>query len=511
MDSYLISIVDEALPDLLSKIVYDKFDVSLTMAESLVEKRVLPHLVRFKDSVKLIIETDYVDKVYRDSYYHYYASKLNVYKRDCIKLSLFNDEGNRITNDAFKNKETQKMLVEYYMGFIVLRPTMPYIIGRSAISPHVLKDNAFKSCVVYIPSTAKGLKFNVQAFPYSSQDTETISCAETMIWAMMEYYGNKYPEYSPLLPSKILKTLSPNVVERQLPSSGLPVENMSFMLKECGLGPKLYSKEEFGENFEALLSCYVESGIPLIVALDNREHLKENEANKFIGHAVLCVGRELVTEAMKSGIPFQQRKTTNGNTINIKNWDDIRKKFVFIDDNHPVYQKEYLDTPTGRYGEDEDWKWCKITHFITPLYKKIYLEAYVVKRIVEELLLSDLFSFKEGKELYIRTFLCSARSYRKYVMQGDMSDWLKDTIIQKNTPKFIWVTEISDPTLVNKTQATGVIILDATESNAFDYKSLILALCNGRLVKYDERARCLSSFQKTQTPFSMFRSNIKEL
>lgn len=92
-----------------------------------------------------------------------------------------------------------------------------------------------------------------------------------------------------------------------------------------------------------------------------------------------------------------------------------------------------------------------------------------------------------------------------------MSDWLKDTIIQKYIPKFIWVTEISDPVLVNKTQASGVILLDATESNEFDYKSLILALCNGYLVKYDEKERCLSSYEKTQTPFGMFRSNIKEL
>lgn len=55
MESYLISILDNALPDLLSQIVHGKFDVSLTMAASLVQKSVLPHLVRLKDSVKLII------------------------------------------------------------------------------------------------------------------------------------------------------------------------------------------------------------------------------------------------------------------------------------------------------------------------------------------------------------------------------------------------------------------------------------------------------------------------
>ena len=115
-----------------------------------------------------------------------------------------------------------------------------------------------------MPSTAVGLKVCAQAFPFSSQDTETISCAETMIWALMEYYGNKYAEYSPVLPSQILNILKQNIVERQLPSSGLSVDSMSYLLKECGFGPKLYSRKEFASDFNMLLSCYVESGILLL-------------------------------------------------------------------------------------------------------------------------------------------------------------------------------------------------------------------------------------------------------
>src|SRR5690242_11625570 len=38
------------------------------------------------------IETKYVDKLYRDEFYHYYSSKLSEYKRDCIRLSFFTKE-----------------------------------------------------------------------------------------------------------------------------------------------------------------------------------------------------------------------------------------------------------------------------------------------------------------------------------------------------------------------------------------------------------------------------------
>lgn len=42
-----------------------------------------------KSDVKLVIETDYVDKVYRDSYYQYYSSKQLEYNRNCVRISLF--------------------------------------------------------------------------------------------------------------------------------------------------------------------------------------------------------------------------------------------------------------------------------------------------------------------------------------------------------------------------------------------------------------------------------------
>lgn len=48
--------------------------------------------------------------------------------------------------------------------------------------------------------------------------------------------------------------------------------------------------------------------------------------------------------------------------------------------------KRYLDIPESEYTDaeakkkaDKEWAACKISHFIVPLYKKIYLEAYVAK------------------------------------------------------------------------------------------------------------------------------------
>ena len=68
----------------------------------------------------------------------------------------------------------------------------------------------------------------------------------------MEYFGNKYPEYKPVLPSKIVEVLQKLSAERQVPSTGLNIQQMAYALKEFGFGTKIYGKKEFGEDFKKL-------------------------------------------------------------------------------------------------------------------------------------------------------------------------------------------------------------------------------------------------------------------
>lgn len=528
MNFLLVSISDPQLEDILAQVVSEDFSLSIGCAKSLVGQRVMQHLKRFRTDTKIVIERNYVDKVYRDSYYTYYASKRTHYEKDVVKLSFFSDSEDFITKESFSNKESLLFLKDCYRGFIVLRPTSPYIVGRSAIAPDLLENHSFKTCLAYISSSAAGLKVTTQAFPFSSQDTETISCAETMVWALMEYYGNKYAEYSPVLPSKILYVLKQNMVERQLPSSGLAVGSMSYLLKECGFGPKLYSCGEFKDDFFSLLSCYIESGIPIIVALDNTDAVKDEDdiIERTIGHAVLCIGHELVDGKLINGVPadeysFKERE----GTLKIKDWDKIFKKFIFIDDNFPVYQAESLEDPVRRYLEipeekypnkeakekaDKEWGSCKISHFIVPLHKKTYLEAYVAKKFVRELLISDFFKYEDGKELYMRTFLCSARSYREYVSFGNMPSNMKGLIMSKSFPKFVWVTEISGKSIPDG-KANGVILLDATEANVFDFRPLILAVCGGYVVQYDKNEKSVKSSPMVGGYFDIYDNNLKKL
>ena len=181
--------------EIVAALVSSEFHLHGNYAIDIVSNALSPFVTQLRDDVSVYFETEYVDKVYRDSYYRYYSSKAVKYPRDCIRLSFFDNSSRRFSKGIITGCEDDSVR-SAYCGFLVLRPTIPNIVGRSAIAPRALKNSNFKSCLVDLQTTVDGLKVNVAAFPSSSQDTESITCAETSLWALMEYYGNKYPEYN---------------------------------------------------------------------------------------------------------------------------------------------------------------------------------------------------------------------------------------------------------------------------------------------------------------------------
>ncbi len=464
----------------------------------------LGHIQNLIDTTWVLIESPYTDKVYRDSYYTYFSSKLGYYNKDCIRLSFFNGE---IVTDHFTNEKSYAELQARYLGFMILRPTDPKIVGRSAISPKAVKGNNFLCVTAPIKATANSLKFSVNAFPHSSQDTETITCAETTLWAIMEYFGNKYPEYKPVLPSQIINALRRVSSERQVPSKGLNIQQMAFALKEFGFGTKVYALNEFGQDeFNRLFSTYVESGIPLIVAMENRRY-KGN-----IAHALLCIGHERLaasdidslseTKESNPGVQDQIKKQK----VRLFDNDDVNKRFVFIDDNLPAYQLNKLSSPAAHYPETS-WHNCEISYFIAPLYPKIYLEAFEAKNLFKKILLD--FFLVNDEEIFIRFFLTSSRSFKHSLsLDPSFDPVIKEMILATPMPKFLWIGEISTKALVKQQKANGLVIIDATEANLQTLKALIMAAFKGNYLAYDHSSNCLVQNSLPLRDFNIFTNNL---
>jgi hypothetical protein len=468
----------------------------------------------FNDDLYFMIEHPYVDKMYRDTYYNYFASKRHDYSRDAIKVSIFSSE---VKNNQFTNQKHLDKIQEKYLGFFVLRPTLPQIFGRSVIDPKAFKNNDIMICKVEYDTTANNIKLKVKGFPHSSQDGEVISCAETTIWSIMEYFGNKYPEYTPVLPSKITEIMSHITPNRLIPSVGLYVDQISFALNKMGFGVKTYNNVEYKKTFLQLLRIYVESGMPVVGIIENNE----------IAHAVNIIGRKKISldkveDAIKEGDLYKrfekrleellEENCKNANDFEkeveelialdkIYDFADIDLEYVFIDDNYPPYQISKLGKPMNYYT-NKKWKGCQITNFIVPLYPKVYLEAEEATKMSMELIIDFRKTGKlKNQEMLFKTFLVSSRSYKNYLSLNKSFDVeklsLKGYLLDVSMPKFIWVTEISDKENIINDKSIGMLVLDATEPTKIDY---IYALIDGHFIKNNNTLKC--SFK----PFSNYQN-----
>jgi len=474
--------------------------------EQRVKDKLTDYLEDIKDSVYCFIEYPYVDKLYRDSYYHFFSSRHQTYLRNTIRVSFFAEN---ITPESFRDTKLIESIREQYLGFVVLRPTPPCIIGRSMISPKALKTNSFLCCLCESNVVVNGIKFSISAFPHSSQDTETITCAETSVWSCMEYFGNKYSEYKTILPSSINTAIKEMTSERLLPSRGLTIGWISYALKTFGFGTRIYSRDACPDKkeFQRVLNYYVESGIPLVVSLT-----KQGAA-----HAVLFVGHE---DNLQNNVFIEDNvllksannllKQISGSiglnvSNNIIDSADIPRKYVLIDDNTSPLKVCSFDCPEHYKGTNLDN--MNVTAFVVPLYSKIYMEATVARDTIRSVLndkrIFGYNSTKDGSVLIYRLFLTSSRSYKKYVAVNDMNRDVKDLLINSDMPKFIWVAELSNETQYKNSKAIGLILLDAT-SNNFENVTNSIVLYPG-VLKYET----IPYKQFEMTEFDIYSNNLR--
>ena len=89
-----------------------------------------------KEDFSIIIENQYIDRTYRDSYYFHYSGKHFSYSRYCRRVTLF--EGIFEDND-FSNLSDQD-LQDRFIGSIVIRPIPNREIGHTLLNPKKFID-----------------------------------------------------------------------------------------------------------------------------------------------------------------------------------------------------------------------------------------------------------------------------------------------------------------------------------------------------------------------------------
>lgn len=452
-----------------------------------------------KFPITIVYEKNYVDKLFRDSYYTYFSSKHFEIDRTCGRLTIF--EGNYVYKD-FLNDILFDTLQQSIIGSVVLRPTKINAIGRTLLNPdkmHIgkmyVQRTKFEICLL-------GKLYTIWAYPFTSQDTETMSCAETSIWTMLEYYGTRYSEYRTILPSEILDELGNLSEERVLPSHGLDFRQKSGLLKKFGFHPRTYSKQIYGDDFRKLFHYYVESGIPITLSLP--------------GHSVVCIGH--AAEEYR----IENVASTIVNELNYIDSSVFINKYVIIDDNNIPYSIEEYNHFSVFDRE--------MSLFTVPLYKRIFFEAndaatvfdFLLKK-VSSLIKWHINTYKLNYEnrknpLVKRIFLTSSRKYKKVRVTDAINFETKKFYSEILMPKFIWVCEIATYENYQSRKMLGEIVLDATAAR-YDHVNSTLLIRIGDVIGYRNPDEQFTVFNKRlkyraegfDIEFKLYENNLKEV
>ena len=405
------------------------------------------------DNITFVIEYPYVDRHYRDTYYSFYSSKFAFTNRDCLRVHIF--EGTINNNDIFEKRESK--LSSKYFGFFIVRPLMWHMLGRSLISPKAFKENKFVCCLMRSRVSLLGNEFVICGFPHTAQDEETHSCAESSLWCLYEYYGTKYSQYKPLLPSQIIIPLQSNTEHRILPSRGLNDRELAKCLNSNGFQSLVYSICEYSEEkpFFQLINIYIESGITLLLALEG----------EIAGHAVLVIGHE-----EDDSIYYNHDDNSPWEKYVNNSWVDvslIRKNLVFIDDNLPPYHKEKLE-PCQIPDKKPSLKYRDFTiySFIVPLPAHMFIAAEIAYDWLEKVFDNPTVGLKKfGGNWITRLMLTSSYSFKKFIFESDemMNIDFKNCFLSIAMPRYIWVCELYERENFKKdSYCSGLLLIDAT-------------------------------------------------
>ncbi|MFP3042014.1 hypothetical protein LQZ19_09360 [Treponema primitia] len=293
-----------------------------------------------------------------------------------------------------------------------------------------------------------GNDLEVYGYPHVAQDSETHSCAESALWSLTEYFGTKYTQYKPLLPSQIVKNLLDGTDHRLLPSIGLTKHELAKCLQDNGYQCLMYTT--ITADF-SLLKLYIESGIPLLLVLGNGSD----------GHALLAIGHE---KKVAYTVP-------PGET-----WVDVSsldKKIILIDDNFPPYQAVDILKPTAHYAREELHN-LTIQSFIVPLPTHVFLAGEKAHALLENVLDNPAVGLvRWGGKWITRLLLTGSQSFKKFILeQCGLDIGLKQYLLFLSLPKFIWIAEIYREGEIQQGFSSGLLIIDATG----DSKSLTAIL-----------------------------------
>ena len=467
------------------------------------------------DVITVVREVLHVDSSFRDAFYSYFSHQHFGVKRFSTRLTFFKG---KIDQTAWDNGDKHAILAS-----CVIDPLRRGAIGKTYIDPKAwIHDKGTFVRTSKFKVNVFGSPFFIRAFPYRTQDGESVRCAEVTILNLLHYYSNEYPDYANLEASAIRSLAARYSYERNIPSRGMSYLTLSRVFSDLGFKPRLYGASSWkagaGANMDSeqwlkrLMHYYVDSGIPVAI--------NPSPGDEMPGHSLVCVGysaenneglaevaysrRSVFKHCVSSsaGEPSDRIEVANV-SISLMDAADYYDKYVVIDDNQSPYavrSSKHLSLYSYMHNE----------FLVAPLHRSMVLDAVDAR----ERFISILSDPKHGiinmgkefleanggaesnpsdprRRIVMRMFMASSKSFKRarVSMYGELAKSKRGAEARRALyqtialPHFVWVCELyfESRFLKRGDSAFAEVLLDATSARPDSTGGIILSNYPNRL------------------------------
>ena len=449
----------------------------------------------------MLEESAYIDRDFSAAYSAFYSTLYQPYLKYCRRLHFFS-AGAEAMFELKRPEEVQQFLrgqQDRYLGYIVVRPLTYFPVSSALLSARHLADVRPGNDVLVRSTYTEhllGAELKIEGVPVTEQDKRVGACAQAAIWAANRHLHNRHsaPWYS--LPDITEAALRPtdSLITQSLPAGSdyLTEDNMVRAFRAMGEHPILYTKdgEQWEEPPHRIVSRYLDSGIPVLVALSTDP--------KCLGHVVVAVGS--VADAEKLGSLDQDRPTIA----------DTVSHFLVNDDQGGAYRRLPV---AGASSNPDEMAFNLNDHclfVLIPLPDKVFMKAEVAETLARDKI-ERLFSRRKqhvrealGKGattwtadaiffaakadpagLIARTYLTYGWKYKQRMLENGVGGEVKDELSQVQLPRYVWVTEFTLPAEMTSLdpchpRVCAHVVTDATGSRYEE--SVVLTHMPGMLV-----------------------------
>ncbi len=337
------------------------------------------------------------------------------------------------------------------MGFIVVRPLPNAPISHAVISSELYTDEHKK---ISVKSEYRvhlyGAVLSVTGFPVTEQDRRLGACAQSAIWMAGRHFHSKHgaPWLSVGAITEMALGDERSHVSSSLPAGADSIDTVGIVrcLSRMGRQPVAIGKR--------------------LMQLQNIDEESAVKPPPKIGWPKEAQPEELVLEYVDSGIPVfiiagsedssevQHILTVCG--INWKyNSEEHRVKRVLSFVVHDDQTGCYIDYDVGLFRSPLAGNPLPSANvLIIPHPDKVFINSKEAKSISRQLLMQMCKEISENSKIkdhvgnilfnnFIesRTYLTYGHSFRRRMLDNEVSEVFKDFVNRANLPRFIWVTE----------------------------------------------------------------------